>query len=93
VRELFWAAILNGIISAPIMAAMMLIAQRTAHGDRGSQRDRDSDAHWRLARRGADGGSDVRPVGHRHHRTVLSKGSLQATYGGSVARIACATPA
>ena len=30
VRELFWAAILNGIISAPIMAAMMLIAQRTA---------------------------------------------------------------
>lgn len=28
VRELFWAAILNGIISAPIMAAMMLIAQR-----------------------------------------------------------------
>ena len=28
VRELFWAAILNGIISAPIMAALMLIAQR-----------------------------------------------------------------
>jgi Mn2+/Fe2+ NRAMP family transporter len=30
VRELFWAAILNGVISAPIMAAMMLIAQRPA---------------------------------------------------------------
>jgi len=30
VRELFWAAILNGIISAPIMAALMLIAQRTS---------------------------------------------------------------
>jgi NRAMP (natural resistance-associated macrophage protein)-like metal ion transporter len=28
VRELFWAAILNGVISAPIMAALMLIAQR-----------------------------------------------------------------
>jgi Mn2+/Fe2+ NRAMP family transporter len=28
VRELFWAAILNGIISAPIMAAMVLIVQR-----------------------------------------------------------------
>jgi Mn2+/Fe2+ NRAMP family transporter len=30
VRELFWAAILNGIISAPILAAMMLIARRPA---------------------------------------------------------------
>jgi Mn2+/Fe2+ NRAMP family transporter len=28
VRELFWAAILNGVISAPIMAALMLIVQR-----------------------------------------------------------------
>ena len=26
-RELFWAAILNGIISAPIMVALMLIGQ------------------------------------------------------------------
>ena len=28
VRELFWAAVLNGVISSPIMAALMLIAQR-----------------------------------------------------------------
>jgi Mn2+/Fe2+ NRAMP family transporter len=28
VRELFWAAVLNGIISAPIMIALMLLVQR-----------------------------------------------------------------
>ena len=28
VRELFWAAVLNGVIAVPIMAVMMLLASR-----------------------------------------------------------------
>jgi Mn2+/Fe2+ NRAMP family transporter len=30
VRELVWAAVLNGVIAVPIMAVMMLIASRKA---------------------------------------------------------------
>ena len=30
VKELFWAAVLNGVISVPIMAVMMLLASRTS---------------------------------------------------------------
>ena len=28
VKELFWAAVLNGVIAVPIMAVMMLLASR-----------------------------------------------------------------
>ena len=30
VKELFWAAVLNGVIAVPIMAVMMLLASRSA---------------------------------------------------------------
>jgi Mn2+/Fe2+ NRAMP family transporter len=30
VRQLFWAAVLNGVIAVPIMAVMMLLARRPA---------------------------------------------------------------
>ena len=30
VKELFWAAVLNGVISVPIMAVMMVLASRTS---------------------------------------------------------------
>jgi Mn2+/Fe2+ NRAMP family transporter len=30
VKELFWAAVLNGIIAVPIMAVMMLLGSRRA---------------------------------------------------------------
>jgi Mn2+/Fe2+ NRAMP family transporter len=30
VKELFWAAVINGVIAVPIMAVMMLLASRTA---------------------------------------------------------------
>jgi Mn2+/Fe2+ NRAMP family transporter len=30
VRELFWAAVLNGVIAVPIMVVMMMLARRHA---------------------------------------------------------------
>jgi Mn2+/Fe2+ NRAMP family transporter len=30
VKELFWSAVLNGVIAVPIMAAMMMLASRRA---------------------------------------------------------------
>ncbi len=79
VKELFWSAVLNGVIAVPIMAVMMLLVHPPRHDGRACHRP--PPALVGLAGHGVDGGH-----GDRVDRDALSG-------HGHALRLASVTPA